>query len=557
MRIRELLATATIGLCAVHCSSEERAPEPENVIENHPGSLVITSPARAAFIEAESSQVTVKGTGATGALTINGEQVRVNGDGSFEAKVVPVVGLNVVVAVDGESRLETPFLYGHFAPATRAVPKAIAVQIGQVGIEAPLPNASLTSVTNLVLEGRDVIAMLKGKTFSGTTSGVDYSFKVTGGAHDKPKVSLNTAKKGLGVTALVTGVVVDGDLTIGAVQRPVRIDVERATVLAESELSIDAEAGALRAKIPSAETYLDGFRFFSNNAGFPCCVDAIVTGVLRPKVEEAIREGIKEQVPNVLGLTLEGVGLPKEIDFSAAGITLKLGVESKLDGGFFDVQGGFVTASTRFDGRFGIGSPGAKAPGWLTLERAFDIGAAKRVSSFGVSIALDAVNQALFAAWGSGTLSYDAPAPFQAHLSAALPPVLAITRSGALRLGVGEVELRRADSPAPFAAATMLQDVVARMQGDALVLEPEGEPTISITWLADDTVGSGRNLVAIAAKEQVGKLLKPFRLPVPRIALDRLGPDFAGRSLALGSSSIAVDEPTARFGMAGSLVLTK
>ena len=157
----------------------------------------------------------------------------------------------------------------------------------------------------------------------------------------------------------------------------------------------------------------------------------------------------------------------------------------------------------------------------------------------------------------TGSLAYTSPAPFEAKLAPALPPVVAITDAGALRLALGEVEVRRADSESPFAAASVIQDVKATASSDAIVLEPVGKPTISITWLADDNVGSGKNLVAIAAKEQLDKFLKPMRIPIPRIALDRLGGGFVGQSLAIASSTISIDKKTARLGVTGAMHLSR
>lgn len=568
MRLLARLGFVTLGFLAVHCSSEDdkkKEPGP-NVVENKPGELVITEPPRAAFIEnaieAPIAPVTVRGKGASKDLKINGISVEAKDDGTFSASITPSIGLNLIVATDGESRLETPFLYGHFAPAKDSVRQAIAVEVGAVGIEAPLPAASLTSVTNLALEGRDLIAMLRGKSFSGETSGATWSFAVTGGRHDKPTVKLNAGNKGIGITVLASKIAVDGDLRIvfGSIdyKAPVRISVDNATILGESSISVDGTTGVLGVQMPSAEAFLEGFAYQSNNAGFPCCVDAIVSGILRGKVEEGIKNGIRDQLPSALQLTLDSVGIPKELDLSSTGFPIKVGVASKLDAGTFDDRGGLLTASVLFDGHFNADSLGTKAPGWLTMGRKpYDAGASPRAQGFGASISLDAVNQALFSAWGNGGLTYTAPAPLQAKLTPALPPVVAITDDGALRIGIGEVQIQRPDSPAPFAAASVLQDLKARMEGDAIVLEPQGEPTISVTYIADGTVGSGLNLIANAAKDQLEKLLKPFKIPVPKFTLDKLGPGFVGQSLAVKSGSIAIDRTAGRIGIHGAFAIVK
>ena len=547
---------------AAACSSEEPAPPSEApVVENHPGALVITTPARAAFLEDDGSQVVeVSGSGATSALTVNGERADVAADGTFHARVKPTKGLNLVVALDGESRLETPFLFGHFLPATTPVAHAIALDVGTFGISAVAPAASLESVTNLALAKRDLIGAFKGQSFSGNVTGATWTFAVTGGSNGAANVTLGSVDKGLGVSADVKNVIVDGRLSLGALgltyARDVRITVRNAVVTGDVAIALDEATGALTAEMPAAAAKLDDFRFDTDNAGFPCCVDAILTGFIKPKIETAIADGIRTQLPNALKLTLDGIGLPKEIGFAAAGVAVNVPIATRFDGASFDLSGGIITASALFGGRPAAGTPGAKAPGWLALGKAYSEPVA-RAPVLGVSFSLDAVNQLMFAAWGNGSLSYTAPAPLSAKLSPALPPVVAITDAGALRLGIGEILVAREGSDRPIAAVTLLQDVAAAGDGDALVLTPKGEPTISVTWLSDDSAGSGSNLIAAAAKDQLGKLLKPFRIPVPKFALDKLGGSFVGQSLAIQSPTVAVDKATGRIGASGKLALTK
>lgn len=562
MRIQALLLALTLAVSATACSSEEPAPTSgEPVVENHPGTLVITAPARAAFLEDDGSPVVeVSGTGATSALTVNGERADVAADGTFHARVKPTKGLNLVVALDGESRLETPFLFGHFLPATTPVAHAVALDVGTFGISAAAPAASLESVTNLALAKRDLIGAFKGQSFSGTVTGATWTFAVTGGSNGAANVTLGAVAKGLAVNAAVKDVIVDGRLSIRALgltyARDVRITVGGAVVTGDVAIALDDATAALTAAMPDAKAKLDDFHFDTDNAGFPCCVDTILTGFIKPKIETAIGEGIREQIPNAVKLTLEGIGLPKQIGFAAAGVAVNVPIATRFDGASFDMSGGTITASTLFGGKLAAGTPGAKAPGWLALGRPYSE-ATTRAPVLGVSFSIDAVNQLMFAAWGDGSLSYTAPAPLSASLAPALPPVVAITDAGALRVGIGEILVTRAGSEHPIAAVTLLQDVTARGDGDALVLAPKGEPTISVTWLADESAGSGSNLIAAAAKDQLGKLLEPFRIPVPKFALDKLGAGFAGQSLAVQSPSVVVDKATARINASGKLTLAR
>src|SRR5690348_8380653 len=104
MRIlRVLLAVGMMTAAQLPgCAGDPPTDAPEDsIVEGHPRTLVIGSPARAAFIEASNQPVVVRGKGATAALTVNGEPADVAPDGSFRAQITPKVGLNVVVLADG------------------------------------------------------------------------------------------------------------------------------------------------------------------------------------------------------------------------------------------------------------------------------------------------------------------------------------------------------------------------------------------------------------------------------------------------------------------------
>jgi hypothetical protein len=332
----------------------------------------------------------------------------------------------------------------------------------------------------------------------------------------------------------------------------VRITADEAAITGDALLSVD-DAGAMKVAMPAADADLKGFKYDSDNSGFPCCLDSIVTTVLRPQVEKAIQEAVRDIIPKSLALTLDGMGLPKEIDLSAAGVSKPLAIATRFDGAAFDTTGGTVTASVLFGGAFEPGAPGAKAPGWLSLGSKPVLGTA-RAPSFGVSFSMDAVNQAMFAAWGTGSFSFSIPAPLDGKLTPALPPIVT-SKDGVLRVGLGEILVQRNGAPSPMAAVTVLQDIIPGAETDALVLTPSGEATISITWLTDEMASSARDLIAVAAKEQLGKFLKPIKVPLPKVSLDKLGGGFAGQSLSIQTPKVTVDTAAARLGIAGAMTL--
>lgn len=569
MRFHSFVVASAFAVCGLHCSSsEEPAPRPEEgVTEARPGTLVITSPERASMIEGATdgtSSIEVRGTGASSELTINGQPAEVAKDGSFHATISPTVGLNLIVAVDGESRLETPFLFGHFVAAGTPVPHAVALDFGPQAISGEAPAASLTTIVDRALVGRDLMSAIKGQSFSGNVSAATFKYAVSGGKYASVGVKLGTAPKGLGVVASVKKLQVDGTLTVTAFgasySRPVKITAETATIDGDVDLSVD-DGGALKGAMPAAEVTLDEFRFDTDNAGFPCCVDTIVSTFLRPKIEEAIRDGVRDQIPKALALTLDGLGLPKQLDLSSVGLAEPIALETKFDGSSFDTAGGVLSASVLFGGRFAPGTPGSKAPGWLKLGDDKPV-RSSRPTSLGVSFSVDAVNQLLFSAWGGGTFSRTLPdtGPLtNIELTPGMPPVVTVGNGGTLKVALGDVMVEGTLSEKPIlAAVTVMQDVEASTEDKNVVLTMKGEPAVAITWMkADDVADSVKKIVAIAAKEQLGKVLKPIRLPLPTIALDKLGAGFAGESLSVDAPAIKVDGYAARLGVAGALTIVK
>jgi hypothetical protein len=186
----------------------------------------------------------------------------------------------------------------------------------------------------------------------------------------------------------------------------------------------------------------------------------------------------------------------------------------------------------------------------------------ERVPAFGISFSLDAVNQLLFSAWGAGGLGRKLPDVATLtgiELDPALPPVVTATDEGTARVALGEIIVKGLLGGTPIqAAVSVLQDIAPSSENNALVLTPSGEPAISITWLqAEDVADSVRSIIAIAAKEQLVKMLRPVNIPFPGIKLDGLGKGFAGEALAMQDPKTAVDRGAARLGISGRMALLK
>src|SRR5579859_1197345 len=205
-------------LCACGSSSGGASPRIDGgPSENDPGTLVITAPARGAYVPTSGSAlITVTGSGASPALTLDGQPVQVNSDGTFQATIACSVGFNLVQAVDGANRLDVPFLYGDFRPPSQEVGQAIAVRVNATGFDGPASSdLTLSAIANAALADHDLLSAVEGQTFSGSLpAGASYTFVVTGTHYGATSVHLSPGPSSLSVTGSVANVEVDGNLTV-------------------------------------------------------------------------------------------------------------------------------------------------------------------------------------------------------------------------------------------------------------------------------------------------------------------------------------------------------
>lgn len=545
---RKVLRSAVLvfGLALGACASSESEPPNENVVDHVAGPLVVTSPARASFLHTTEA-VVVRGTGATKALRVNGMPAKVADDGTFEATFEPIRGLNLVVAVDGESSVEVPFIWGEYASPDKPVAHAVTFDLGPQGFHAQDPQASLSTLATGALTARNLAESLVGMSTSGSALGIDYSYEVTGASYGAADVRLAPADGGPNVTVTVTNLVVDGTMTLDGDPKAVQITASSATVSGIVKLTLDAE-GKLAASMPDASVTLDGFQFDSGNI----LLDFAISAILKGQVEKEILKAIKEEVPTALSGAFDGIALPTELDLSAVGVPTPVPIASKYDAVVFDLGGGTLSLQALFGTPPAPGSPGAAAPGSLVLGGNYAVGK-NRPSSIGLSLSLDAVNQLLFAAWGTGTVSFKAASM---NLSPKLPPLAMLDDQGALTLALGEILVQQEGATEPMAAVTVLQRVQGAAEPEALVLTPNGDPHISITWLSG-SAGPARDLIATAAREQLKKALEPIRIPIPKIPLDGLSPSFAGQSLVIANTNVTIAQSAARVSAAGVMTIVK
>jgi hypothetical protein len=568
--LRRSTFVAALSLLVAGCTSEavapiDLAPAEPIVEENEPVALVILTPRRGAFIEAsEGDTVVVKGVGAAPGLTINGEPVTPNEDGSFTTTVTAERGLNLIRAVDDDGSLDVPFLFGDFASPSKELAGALTVRLNASGFKSSDPkNVTLTRLAQLALDDVDLLASLKGQTFSGTFTGGSWSFKVSSTSYDDAKVSFSPRTGGASFQASVANVRVNGTLTVKVLftkTDAATIGLDAATVTGNVDASLSA-SGALSTKGSGVTTALSGFSYDSDNAGFPCCVDWILTQVMQGNVETAVRDNVKKVLETKVGVALNELGLPSSIDLSATGFPAKIGIKQRFDAASFTSTGAQLSVRAHFSAKVDANDPGADAPGWFELgSKPLQVSTA---SPIGLTVSLDALNQALHAAWAQGGLVRtleDVPTLGEVKLSPALPPVVQLTPDGRLVAAVGEVVVDGTLAGKPVRAAlSVVDEITPTLDGKAgkLTLVTSEQPVVSLTWLeAEHVAPAVRDMVKSMALSQVPKFLAPIELPLPGIPLAAIAPSQASKMAAVGpSATLKLDPKANRAAVQGSLVL--
>jgi hypothetical protein len=552
------VATAACG------DSEERggAPDADPIFtENHPGELVVTSPARAAFLPAaDGAQVLVTGTGASPELEINGQPVTPADDGSFASMITATDGLNLIRLVDGDQALDTPFLYGRFEPADAAVAGAVAVRVNAAGYNGFEPtDLSLTLLAQTAVDGIDLLAPLEGTTHSGSIPGGSWTYVVKGTSYGKTHVLLTPRSGGAKFDFAVEDVRVDGTLTVKVLLSKTddaSLSADRVNVTGLVDGGLDG--GAVSASGNSVESSMEGFQYDSNNAGFPCCVDGIVTDYLRPKVRDMVQAEVKKILEKEVAFALNQLALPDTIELDGLGLA-PIAVSQHFDGAAFEADGTTLSAAVRFQASDTASGP--EAPGWLAVGG--PPAASPLEPPFGMMVSLDALNQALFATWavnGMARTLEEVPLAGTVEMVHALPPVVLANDHGGVTAQAGEIVIDANVSGAPVKAAISIVDDIQLSldpKGQSLVLTPSPEPQISLTWLAaEDLSDSLREIIKTTILEELPAMLTPISIPLPSLPLGGIAESFGTSVGALGpDTAVAVDSQAQRLSLWGSLVV--
>jgi len=556
-----LSAALAFGTLALGCTSEDAPPPPVP----EPVAFQIVSPGRAAFVSSSNgNNVEVKGVGASPGLTFNGKPVStVHDDGSFETVIEAAEGVNVIHATDVAGTIDQAFLFGRFAPPEKAIPSAVTVRINPGGYKNDDPTiASLSRLGALAFESIDLLAALEGKTFSGALSGGTWSFAVKSATYKGSTAQLTPAPGGAAFIASLSNVEVHGILSVTVLytqtdNATIRID----SAIVSGDIEAGLEKGALTAKGTNATTKFNGFAYDSNNAGFPCCVDEILTNLMKSNVEAAVQEKVNEVLGSKVAFALNQLGLPPVIDLTSKGFPATLAVTQAFDAASFTEVGAELSASLNLGATIEKGSLGDDAPGWLELgSKPLALGTS---TPHAVSLSLDLINQALFGVWAEGALvrtMENVTSLGTVKLTPKLPPVMTLDKDGQLVAAIGEVFLNATLSGKPVVGSvTVLAAVVPSLDGAAgkLVLTPSPNPQVIVSWVSVEGVPPAvQTLVETLVKAQVPSLLSPIAVPLPALPLASYAPSLAGTVASVSKDAkLSLDSATKRARIEGALVL--
>jgi hypothetical protein len=534
--------------------------------------LVIDTPARGAMIEATPEDVVeVRGRvldpSAGDGLTIDGEKVTVGSDGAFATEVPARVGGNVIVADLGGARAQRSFLYGSFAAADAFVPSAAGLRINREGFDDG--DGEIDDISSLVaaaLADRDLIKLLPASySFNMAVVGtvkVDLTERSAG----PPEVDLTPRAGGLTAVVRLPDVRVRHKLTFNcAITTCTPTGTATADAIEVSvELDVSLDGDVLHAA--SRDARIDVVNFHNDEDGVLASVAQSVVEFFVPdlegRIEGLLQPAVADAASADTSLALGGLSVPATLDLAPA-LDATIELTQQLDAASFEDTGALVGLAVRARGGFESGDPGAGAPGWLQLggDSADDY----RVEPpFGASLALDLVNQILFAVWGQGGLARDLPALADLGLgdirvSALATPVIEPEGDGGgVRILAGDVQVDSTLDGVPITIVCSLL-VHAELSVDAgaqrAIITLADEPTL----YAELTAGPGgvagtvfRTLVEELAPAAVAELVGSVALPLPSLPLDPVAAQLAGKEMRIAPpAELVTGEPPARVTLYG------
>jgi hypothetical protein len=283
---------------------------------------------------------------------------------------------------------------------------------------------------------------------------------------------------------------------------------------------------------------------------------------LESRIEQLLQPAVADAASADTSLALGGLSVPATLDLAPA-LDATIELTQALDAVDFDDTGALVGLAVRARGSFADGDPGAAAPGWLQLG-GDSAGDYRLEPPFGASLALDLVNQILFAVWGQGGLARDLAAPDGLGLgdirvtALATPVIEPEGDGGGVRILAGDLQVESTLDGAPVTIVCSLLvhadlSVDAGAQRAVITLADEPELYAELTEGPTGVAGTVfRTLVEELAPAAVAELVGSVALPLPSLPLDPVAATLAGKQMRIAPpAELVTGEPPARLTLYG------
>jgi len=432
-------ATAVAVLLAgfVGCSGTE------GTAGDLPPVLELTSPERGTF--AEGDQVTVSGRvqddSASVAVTINGTEVTVNADGTFQTTLAVRPGMEMIEthAIDSaghDVRDVRAVLAGTLAPSDGSLAAPIGARLG---------------VDAFRTVGRAIGDTAEGIDFTAVALAMNPVYNNDGCLGAKIDItSVDVGQIDVGLTpkagAVATAVAIHdvtvrlrANFKVACVGGSTNITVRSTKARINGNLGVTTSSGKLATSLSGTTVALDGFSV--DVGGVPGAIESLLKGEARKAAENALKDAIQDSVPPMANDALGGLvarpytaailGHDTRVTVSPAEVALS-------------TDGLFVALDTRLAVTGGEGGMFVSSPSPLSASL-------MPTDKLGIALADDAVNQLFSGLWAAGALelttSIDAIPALSALLdddarslavSALLPPTVTSDADG-LELAVGDL----------------------------------------------------------------------------------------------------------------------
>ncbi|MFT5683626.1 MAG: hypothetical protein ACI8RZ_004558, partial [Myxococcota bacterium] len=382
-----ILTVLLLGGCSGNeptTEEEVTTPQPVVVLPE----LSVTSPARGAFVEASSVELSGSvgsGSAVLDGLTLNGDtDLALSSDGAFSVPVGLTPGINILGLraedVGGERAVDGRAVYaGPLHPAGALLEEAVRMQLGPSVLDDDEDDLDdVAGIAEHLMESADVASAIVGQTIE--TSYAD----ITPTSFDYGEVAVDLVPTNGALLAEV--VLYDLWMDFDAEQWGLSTDgaIWADAVVLTTELTISGDT------VTSSNTVVDLEGYDGEIDWLP---DAILTWA-EEYLEEEIAATTEELVSGLLGEYLGAFAIDTELLEGVALSVVLADAEVSEDGLQILLDASVSSTSGSLPAGAGSAITDGRAPDWPLSSEPFSL-----------AVDDDLVNQILFALWGAGTLS--------------------------------------------------------------------------------------------------------------------------------------------------------